>query len=79
MIIVMKNKISEEEISRFIKELTASYPIQIQQNTGSECTVLGVLGDASAIEMDDIQRDARVEKVMRVKEPLEGKQSLPSR
>lgn len=70
MIIVMKNKISAEEISKFIKELTDSYPIQIQQNAGNECTVLGVLGDASTIEVDDIQRDARVEKVMRVKEPF---------
>ena len=70
MIIVMKSKVSEEEIKKFVKELTDSYPVQVQQNTGSACTVLGIAGDASAIEIDDIQRDARVEKAMRVKEPF---------
>ena len=70
MIIVMKSKVSEEEIKKFVKELTDSYPVQVQQNTGSACTVLGIAGDASAIEIDDIQRDARVEKSMRVKEPF---------
>lgn len=70
MIIVMKNKVSEVEVSKFIKELTSSYPIHIQENYGSECTVLGVIGDAAAIDIDDIQRDARVDKVMRVKEPF---------
>lgn len=70
MIIVMKNRVSEVEVSTFIKELTESYSIQIQRNNGSQCTVLGVIGDALAIDIDDIQRDARVEKVMRVKEPF---------
>ena len=43
--------------------------MQIQVNTGSACTVLGLIGDASSIDTDDIQKDSRVEKVMRVKEP----------
>lgn len=70
MVIVMKNNVSQEETERLIKELTASYPIQIQEINGSACTVLGIIGDASGIEIDDIQRDARIEKVMRVKEPF---------
>ena len=70
MIIVMKNKVSEAEVAEFIKELTGSYEVQVQENKGDACTVLGILGDASSIEIDDIQRDARVEKVMRVKEPF---------
>ena len=70
MIIVMKNQIEQEEIQKFIQELTQLYPVQVHQSTGSACTVLGIIGDAVAIETDDIQRDARVEKVMRVKEPF---------
>lgn len=70
VVIVMKNNVSQEETERLIKELTASYPIQIQEINGSACTVLGIIGDASAIEIDDIQRDSRIEKVMRVKEPF---------
>ena len=70
MIIVMKNNTAEEEILKLMKELTDSYNIQIQKITGSECTVLGVVGDTSSIEIDDIARDSRVEKAMRVKEPF---------
>lgn len=70
MIIVMKSKISEVEINQFIKELTTSYDVQVQKNEGSACCVLGILGDASSIEIDDIQRDSRVDKAMRVKEPF---------
>lgn len=70
MIIVMKNNVEEQEIQKFIRELTSVYPVQVHESTGSACTVLGIVGDAAAIELDDIQRDARVEKVMRVKEPF---------
>lgn len=70
MIIVMKNNTAEEDILKLMKELTGSYAIQIQKITGNECTVLGVVGDTSAIEIDDIARDSRVEKAMRVKEPF---------
>ena len=69
MIIVMKNNMPEEEIERLMRELTDSYDIQIQKIRGSQCTVLGVIGDTSAIEVDDISRDSRVDKAMRVKQP----------
>ena len=70
MIIVMKNQVEEQEIQQFVKELTESYAVSVHESKGSACTVLGIIGDAAAIELDDIQRDARVEKVMRVKEPF---------
>ncbi|PHV70851.1 3-deoxy-7-phosphoheptulonate synthase [Sporanaerobium hydrogeniformans] len=70
MIIVVKNNIEEDEINKLMRELTDSYNIAIQKITGSQCTVLGVVGDSSAIELDDIARDSRVEKAMRVKEPF---------
>nr|WP_302597119.1 3-deoxy-7-phosphoheptulonate synthase [uncultured Cellulosilyticum sp.] len=69
MIIVMKNKVSQEEVQKFMKEITDSYNVQIQVNEGNACTVLGLIGDASSIDIDDIERDSRVEKAMRVKEP----------
>ncbi len=69
MIIVMKNNTPEEEINRLMKELTSSYDIKIQKITGSQCTVLGLIGDTSSIEVDDISRDSRVDKAMRVKQP----------
>lgn len=69
MIIVMRNDVPENEIQKLMAELNGSYNIQIQNIKGSQCTVLGVVGDTSAIHIDDISRDERVEKVMRVKEP----------
>ncbi len=70
MIIVMKNTVAEEDILKLMEELTNSYNISIQKITGNQCTVLGVVGDSSAIELDDIARDCRVEKAMRVREPF---------
>lgn len=70
MIIVMKNSVSEEEILGLMKELSSNYDVNIQKITGSSCTVLGLIGESSSIEVDDVARDYRVEKAMRVKEPF---------
>lgn len=70
MIIVMKKQVAQEDVLKLMKELTDSYNVQIHEINGSECTVLGVVGDTTAIEIDDIARDARVERAMRVKEPF---------
>lgn len=70
MIIVMKNNVEEADVNKLMDELQASYDIQIQKIKGQACTVLGIIGDTSSIEADDISRDSRVEKAMRVNEPF---------
>lgn len=70
MIVVMKHTASEEEILKLIDELKAVYPVEIQKITGNDCTVLGFIGDTSSVDMEQIQNDNRVQKVMRVNEPF---------
>jgi len=70
MIIVMKHTTEEQDILNLIEELKSSYPVEIQKITGNACTVLGFIGDTSAIDIEQIQEDARVHKAMRVIEPF---------
>ncbi|MDF2612452.1 MAG: aroF [Clostridia bacterium] len=70
MIVVMNHTTSDQEISNLIEELKSSYPVEIQKITGSERTVLGFIGDTSGVDMEQIQEDSRVYRVMRVREPF---------
>lgn len=70
MIVVTKHTATEEEILNLMEELKSSYPVEIQKITGSGCTVLGFVGDTSAIDITQIETDSRVERVMRVTEPF---------
>jgi 3-deoxy-7-phosphoheptulonate synthase len=66
----MNHTTSDQEISNLIEELKSSYPVEIQKITGSERTVLGFIGDTSGVDMEQIQEDSRVYRVMRVREPF---------
>ena len=44
MIVVMKNNASEDEIAR-VTDALVKKGMQVQNNQGVDCTVLGVLGD----------------------------------
>ena len=68
MIIVMKNKAKEEEVSAMVDELNRS-GMQVQINAGVECTVLGVLGDTASLDENTLSMRKGVERVMRVQEP----------
>lgn len=69
MIIALKYNTPEEAIDRFMNELEEAYPVQTQKIKGSECTVIGLIGDTSGVESEQLQNDSRVHKVMRVREP----------
>lgn len=68
MIIVMKNDAKEEEVSAMVEELNRS-GMQVQINSGVECTVLGVLGDTASLDENTLSMRKGVERVMRVQEP----------
>jgi 3-deoxy-7-phosphoheptulonate synthase len=68
MIIVMKNKAKEEEVSAMVDELNRS-GMQVQINTGVECTVLGVLGDTASLDENALSMRKGVDRVMRIQEP----------
>lgn len=68
MIIVMRNDAKEEEIGAVVEELNKS-GMQVQINSGVQCTVLGVLGDTASLDENTLGMCHGVERVMRVQEP----------
>src|SRR5664279_3295740 len=68
MIIVMKNDAKEKEVAATVDELN-KLGMQVQINTGVQCTVLGVLGDTASLDENNLGMRCGVDRVMRVQEP----------
>ena len=69
MVIVMKPGTPEQEWKR-IKENLEGRGYQINEIIGSGQTILGVIGDTSALDMNMLKVNECVDKVMRVQEPF---------
>ncbi|MCR4925198.1 MAG: 3-deoxy-7-phosphoheptulonate synthase [Clostridiales bacterium] len=69
MIIVLKSEATKEQIEQFAKELTSEHKVSVNEWTGSQSTVLGLIGDTSEIDIDYIGAQDIVESVKRVQEP----------
>lgn len=69
MVIVMKPGTPEQEWKK-IKENLEGRGYQINEIVGSGQTVLGVIGDTSALDMNMLKVNECVDKVMRVQEPF---------
>lgn len=69
MIIVIKPETTASELDLFENDLTESYHVQVNKWVGVGSTVLGLLGDTAAIDIDAIQANDIVETVKRVQEP----------
>ena len=69
MVIVMKPGTPEQEWKK-IKENLESRGYQINEIIGSGQTILGVIGDTSALDMNMLKVNECVDKVMRVQEPF---------
>ena len=68
MIVVMKNNASEDEIAR-VTDALVKKGMQVQNNQGVDCTVLGVLGDTYMVDKEQVGLMNGVEKVVSVQEP----------
>jgi 3-deoxy-7-phosphoheptulonate synthase len=68
MIIVIKKNANKEEVEKLIKRLSV-YDVTITPIEGQENTVLGIVGDTSAIDKEAISINNCVEKVLKVQEP----------
>lgn len=75
MVIVMKPGTPEQEWKK-IKENLEGRGYQINEIVGSGQTILGVIGDTSALDMNMLKVNECVDKVMRVQEPF--KRANPS-
>lgn len=69
MIIVIKPGTDTEKVNVFAEELTQTYNVTVNKWVGTQSTVLGLLGDTAAIDIDSVQADEIVESVKRVQEP----------
>lgn len=69
MVIVMKPGAPEQEWKK-IKENLEGRGYQINEIVGSGQTILGVIGDTSALDMNMLKVNECVDKVMRVQEPF---------
>ena len=68
MIIVLKPKTSEEDISR-VKNLIQSHGLDPHIVQGEEMTIIGCIGDTTSIDSRLFEVDASVDRVMHVQEP----------
>ncbi len=68
MIIVLKPNAKEVQIEEF-SQYFAEHKVRVNKWVGDQSTVLGLLGDTSAIDMDFIQQQEIVERVQRVSKP----------
>ena len=69
MIIVLKPNQKQEVIDSFVQKLTHNYDVQVNTWVGTQSTVLGLIGDTTAIDAEYIQAQDFVESVKRVQEP----------
>lgn len=69
MVIVMKPGTPEQEWKK-IKENLEGRGYQINEIVGSGQTILGVIGDTSALDMNMLKVNECVDKVMRIQEPF---------
>ena len=69
MIIVLKPDCTREQLETFQKSLEAQYNVQVNAWFGTQSTVLGLIGDTSAVDIDNIAAQDIVESVKRVQEP----------
>lgn len=68
MIIVFKQGTPQDEIDK-IKKVIRTKGLQIDESRGTKKTVMGLVGDTSVIDAEQLQGNDYVEKVMRVQEP----------
>ncbi|MCI1964957.1 MAG: hypothetical protein LKJ17_02285 [Oscillospiraceae bacterium] len=68
MIIVLKPNCTQQRISDFCNSLQNEYGIKVNTWAGNRTTVLGLIGDTSAIDVDFIAAQEPVESIKSVKE-----------
>lgn len=68
MVVVLKNSASEKGIKDLIENIR-SRGLDVNVSTGSQHTIIGLIGDTSKITPDDLQSIDIVESVKRISEP----------
>ena len=69
MVVVMKPGTQQREIDKLIAQFQLQ-DLQVDVINGVGCTILGLVGDTTPLDMDKIAINEHVERVMRVQEPF---------
>ena len=68
MVVVMRPDASQRDIDKLIAQFQLQ-GLQVGITNGVGCTILGLVGDTTGVDMDKITINNSVERVMRVAEP----------
>ena len=68
MVVVMKPGTLQKDIDQLVAKLQ-DMDLSVGITNGVGCTILGLVGDTTAVDMDKISINPHVERVMRVQEP----------
>lgn len=68
MIVVMKTGTAQAEIDKLVRRLE-NQGVQVSITNGIDCSILGLVGDTTSVDLDKISTNENVERVMRVSEP----------
>ena len=68
MVVVMKPGTRQEDIQKLVNQLEQQ-GLSVGVTNGVGCTILGLVGDTTAVDMGKISINPHVERVMRVQEP----------
>lgn len=68
MVIIMKQGTSQNEIRKLAAQFEADN-LKVGITTGIDCTILGLVGNTSHLDLDKIMLNDHVDRVMRVSEP----------
>ncbi len=69
MVIVMKPGTSQAKIRALVARLEKDHGVKVGITNGVDCSILGLVGDTTHIDMDKLSMNEDVERVMRVQEP----------
>ena len=69
MVIIMKPGTKQERIMALVAKLEADHGVKVGITNGVGCTILGLVGDTTHIDLNRLTINEDVERVMRVQEP----------
>ncbi len=69
MVVILKKNAPAEQVERFQSWLTEHYQLEIHESIGQNCTLLGLVGDTTRVDIDLLQAMEIVENVRRIGEP----------
>lgn len=69
MVVIMKRGTEKKDVDKMVSYIN-DMGLDVAVNNGTECTVLGLIGDTSRIDPDTLMMNIHVDRVMRIAEPF---------